>query len=515
MPESVPNSSPPSPTKPSSAIPETVSHVPGKAATTASVTIDAPTIEGYEILGVLGRGGMGIVYQARQHGLDRLVALKMILAGAHADPDELARFRAEAEAAAKLQHANIVDIFEVGEVDGRPFFSLEFVAGGSLAQKLDGTPFPPRRAAQLSQILAQAMHYAHQKGIVHRDLKPANVLLTEDGTPKITDFGLAKRLDRNAGNTQTGAVVGTPSYMAPEQAAGRNKEIGPAADVYALGVILFEMLTGRPPFKADTPWDTLRDVIEREPAPPRLLNAKVDRDLEAICLKCLEKDPRHRYESAEELALDLSRYLNGEEISVRSFNVIDRLARTLGRSHYDVEFRTWATMLFCFAVITLTEHLALFVLTHNGPPYEKNWIHAARVGQLVAIAVVFWRFRSSNLLPTSAAERQLWAIWIGYFVASVVTTLANRELANPELMLDELTMYPTRAILTGLAFFAMGGSYWGGFYAFGIAFFGLAVLVPWHLHWAPLEFGLLFSGTLTLIGLRLRRLGHEAAAGGN
>jgi eukaryotic-like serine/threonine-protein kinase len=248
---------------------------------------------GYEILGELGRGGMGVVYRARQVKAGRLVALKMILAGAHAGREELARFQSEAQAIARLQHPHIVQVHEVGEHDGLPFFSLELCPGGSLEKKLSGTPLPPQEAARLVELLARAMQAAHQKGIIHRDLKPANVLLAEDGTPKITDFGLAKKIDE-AGQTASGAVMGTPSYMAPEQAGGRSKDIGPAADVWALGAILYECLTGRPPFRAATLMDTLFQVMSEEPVPPRLLNAKVPRDLETVCLKCLQKEPKKR-----------------------------------------------------------------------------------------------------------------------------------------------------------------------------------------------------------------------------
>ncbi|HEV3262371.1 MAG TPA: serine/threonine-protein kinase, partial [Gemmataceae bacterium] len=280
------------------------------------VTEPAPRhIAGYEILGVLGRGGMGVVYQARQVKLRRLVALKMILAGQHAGPEQLARFRAEAEAVARLQHANIVQIHEVGEHDGQPFFSLEFVEGGSLAHKLAGVPEPPAQAARLVETLARAIEAAHQRGIIHRDLKPANVLLTADGTPKITDFGLAKHLQDEpavskgepgvstaGGLTATGAVLGTPSYMAPEQAAGKAGEMTAAVDIYALGAILYELLTGRPPFRAATVLETLEQVRTVEPVPPSRLQPKVPRDLETICLKCLEKEPGKRYPSAQELA---------------------------------------------------------------------------------------------------------------------------------------------------------------------------------------------------------------------
>jgi tetratricopeptide (TPR) repeat protein len=260
---------------------------------------------------------MGVVYRARQVRLNRLVALKMVRAGEHAGPEELARFQAEAEAVAALQHPHVVQIFEVGRHAGLPFFALEYLDGGSLQHQLQGAPLPPREAARLVQTLAGAMHAAHQRGIIHRDLKPANVLLTADGTPKVTDFGLARRVEGGAGLTQSGAVVGTPSYMAPEQAAGKGKAVGPAADVYALGAVLYECLTGRPPFKAATPLETVLQVLHDEPVPPRRLQPRVPADLETVCLTCLAKEPARRYPSAAALADDLGRFLGGEPIRAR------------------------------------------------------------------------------------------------------------------------------------------------------------------------------------------------------
>jgi tRNA A-37 threonylcarbamoyl transferase component Bud32 len=271
------------------------------------------SIPGYEVLAELGRGGMGVVYKARQVKANRLVALKMILSGAHAGGSDLARFRTEVEAVARLQHPNIVQVYEVGEHDGLPFFSLEFCAGGSLDRRLNGRPLPAAEAAQLVETLALAMAAAHQKGVIHRDLKPANVLLTEDGSPKITDFGLAKKLDEK-GQTQSGDVMGTPSYMAPEQAAGKVREVGPLADVYALGAILYECLTGRPPFMGPTPVETILQVVKGDPVPPRRLNPSLSRDLEAVVRKCLEKDARQRYANAHALADDLGRWRRGEAV---------------------------------------------------------------------------------------------------------------------------------------------------------------------------------------------------------
>jgi WD40 repeat protein len=276
-----------------------------------------PVIPGYEVLGELGRGGMGVVYKAWQVGLKRPVALKVIRASLYAGPQEVSRFRAEAIKLARAEHPNIVHVYEVGEHAGCPFFAMEFLEGGSLADTLAGTPLPPPQAAELVGTLARAVHASHQRGIIHRDLKPANVLLTPDGVPKVSDFGLSKGLDAEVGVTTSGAVIGTPSYMAPEQAAGKSREVGPAADVYALGAILYELLTGRPPFRAATPMDTLLQVISDEPVPPRRLQPHAPRDLETICLKCLQKAPGKRYASAAALAEDLQRYRAGRPILAR------------------------------------------------------------------------------------------------------------------------------------------------------------------------------------------------------
>jgi tetratricopeptide (TPR) repeat protein len=276
-----------------------------------------PRVGGYEILGVLGRGGMGVVYKARQPSLKRLVAVKMIRADEVVRGTKLDRFQAEAELVARLRHPNIVQIHEAGEHDGRPFFSLELVEGGSLSHKLQHTPQDPEDAARLCEVLARAMHYAHEAGIVHRDLKPGNVLLTPEGTPKITDFGIAKCLDGDGGSTLTGDIIGTPSYMPPEQAGAPAGEVGPAADIWALGAILYEMLTGGPPFRGKSRWHTLEQVRTQEPVPPRQLQPAAPADLETVCLKCLRKEPGQRYASALALADDLHRFLAHEPIQAR------------------------------------------------------------------------------------------------------------------------------------------------------------------------------------------------------
>jgi WD40 repeat protein len=353
---------------------------------------------GYELLSELGRGGMGVVYKARQLALGRTVALKKILAGADAGPQHLSRFRAEAEAVARLQHANIIQVYEVGAVDGRPYFSLEFCAGGSLDGRLDGTPLPTDEAARLVATLARAVHYAHQRGIVHRDLKPANILLTEDGTPKIGDFGLAKRLDGSAGQTASGAVMGTPSYMSPEQAGGKVHEIGPHTDIYALGAILYELLTGRPPFKATTPLETALQVVSHEPVPPRELQPKCPRDLETICLKCLQKDPKKRYPDALALADDLAQFQEGKPIRARPVGAVEKTWRWCRRNP---------------VVATLTAGVFLMLLAVGGLMSRAAAEARERSREAVRFANIQQALKVRAEERERAAERQLYESHIG------------------------------------------------------------------------------------------------------
>ena len=290
-----------------------------------------PDVPGTEILSELGRGGMGVVYKARQVRLNRLCALKMILPGQHTGEHFRARFQAEAETIARLRHPNIVQIYGIGDHEGRPYFEMEYIEGGSLARRLDGTPWPPLPSARLVAVLAHAIGDAHRLGIVHRDLKPANVLLIDDETPKIVDFGLAKSIEADSKLTQSGVFFGTPCYAAPEQAEGLSKTVGPAADIYALGAIFYQMLTGHPPFQAATVFQTLVQVKQADPVPPSRLQPGLPRDAETICLKCLHKDPQRRYPDATALAEDLERFLDGRAILARPTGPVEHVGKWVRR----------------------------------------------------------------------------------------------------------------------------------------------------------------------------------------
>jgi serine/threonine protein kinase len=468
-----------------------------------------PVVEGYDILDVLGSGGMGVVYKARQKGLERTVAVKMILSGSGAGPKELARFRREAEAVARLAHPNIVQIYEVGGHEGRPFLALEYVGGGSLAGTLDGTPLPARRAAELVLALAHAVQHAHERGIVHRDLKPANVLLAEDGTPKVADFGLAKRLG-DEGHTQTGTVVGSPSYMAPEQAAGQ-REVGPPADVYALGAILYECLAGRPPFKGESILETLEQVRAHEPVPPRTLQPKVPRDLEVICLKCLEKEPAHRYATAGDLADDLRRYLEGESISARSATVLDHVARALTHTGIDARFRELSRLTLWLAPVPLLFFTAIFFLFRGLPAY-----HALVVGTIfVSILVMQTALLRSNpemmrRVP-SLQRRQVLSVWRGNTVGQCVALLLAWRLTPPDQPERLFLVFPMWLMLVGVVFSTLAVQA-GPLYLIAVLAFSLAVLTTFIPQWAPLIVGALVSFNLLTHSLLLRRLGRDRDA---
>src|SRR6266511_2519715 len=314
--------------EPSSSVPATASGSSDCASTSTATALPLPRAFGdYELLEETARGGMGIGYRARQVSLGRIVAVKMLLFGPLSRPAFVTRFRAEASAAASLQHPNIVAIHEVGVHQGQHYFAMDYVQGSSLAKVLSNGPLPARGAASYLKTIAEAIHYAHERGILHRDLKPSNVLIDADDQPRVTDFGLARRLEGDSELTVTSQVLGSPNYMPPEQAVGRRGKVSRRSDVYSIGATLYHVLTGRPPFVGEALTDTLDRVLNTEPVSPRLLNPSLPRDLETICLKCLEKEPDKRYATAQELASDLARFLNSEPVHARPSTRAERVWR--------------------------------------------------------------------------------------------------------------------------------------------------------------------------------------------
>jgi eukaryotic-like serine/threonine-protein kinase len=470
-----------------------------------------PRVEGYEILELLGRGGMGVVYKARQLGLNRIVALKMVLAGASASPHDLARFRAEAEAVAQLAHPNIVQIYEIGEQGGCPFLALEYIGGGSLAQHLDGTPIGAKQAAGLVLALAGAVHHAHQKGIVHRDLKPANVLLLSDGTPKIADFGLAKRADANYAHTQTGAILGSPSYMAPEQAAGDAGKIGPATDVYALGVILYELLTGRPPFKGATLLETIDQVREHDPVSPRSLQPKTPRDLETICLKCLEKSPPRRYQSAADLAHDLHAFLQDEPISAQSLTLLDQVARSISHHSFDERFRGFANRMLWFAPIPLVVHLLAYAVFAGKPHYPAAMVLTTTCMIFLLLpSLLFTGVPTIQNVP-AWQRKHFVTVWIGHLVSMIVVLFAVWYAVGRHDPSKLLLAYPLWATIAAMNFLAHATEA-GIYFMVAALAFGLAVLMALTPTWAPLEVALFMSANMAAQGMYLRRTSQRPGA---
>ncbi len=370
----------------------------------------------YELLEEVGRGGMGVVYRAYQVSLGREVAIKMIQTNRSGSCEEMKRFFVEAESTARLSHPHIVPVFEVGELQGRPFFSMQFVRGQTLLNRISQSPIPQRRAVEIIAPICRAIAYAHRQGIVHRDIKPSNILLDEQGTPKLTDFGLAKLIDsEQEALTKTGAILGTPTYMSPEQATAQERAIGPASDVYSIGSVLYHALTGRPPLVANSPIELAMKIIEQDPPPPRLLEPRLDRDLEMIVVRCLQKPPDLRYRSADELADDLDAFLRDEPISARSGRFTQILARILRETHHAPVLENWGLLwiwhsLALLIACMMTEWLQFSNVT-NRYAYAALWTLG-----LGAWAAVFWALRR-RMGPVTFVERQIAHVWGASMVA--------------------------------------------------------------------------------------------------
>jgi serine/threonine-protein kinase len=458
----------------------------------------------YELLEELGRGGMGVVYRARQISLQREVAVKMILRGGLASKADVDRFRVEAEAAARLDHPGIVPVYEVGEVDGRAYFSMKYIDGTTLAQRLSLGPLLPREAASLLVDVARAIHFAHERGVLHRDLKPSNILLDRAGRAHVTDFGLAKQISDAASLTRTGAVLGTPAYMAPEQAAGARGQVGPPSDVYSLGVILYHMLTGRPPFQAASPVDTVLMVLEQDPVPPRMLNPKADRELEMIALRCLQKPTDLRYPTAAALADDLQAYLNDERVSAASGQFKQVVTWWFRETHHAVVLENWGLLwmwhsLALIVVCSLTNGLYLSGV-------QNRWVYLLLwTAGLGTWAAVFWALRRRQG-PVTFVERQIAHLW-----ASSMIGIAMLFPLEWWLDLKVLTLSPVLGIINGMVFVAKAGILSGAFYVQAVALFltaGLMALFPDYAHFI---FGLASAACFFFPGLKYYRQRNRAS----
>lgn len=486
------------------------------------------TFADFEILGELGRGGMGIVYKARQLSLNRTVALKVMLRGDFATDAERARFRAEAEAAAQLKHPNIVQIYEVGEWHDEnsnspplPYFSMSLIEGEPLSRRIAEGPLPPREAARIVALVARAIQHAHDQGVVHRDLKPSNILLeTVHGesqgrpllgsavdarigcVPYVADFGLAKFFDPDATDrqyrTQTGAILGTPAYMAPEQAAGTRGLPGPAADVYSLGAILYECLTGRPPFQAATPVDTILLVLEQDPVPPRLLNPKVDRELETICLRCLQKPADLRYPSAAALASDLEAFLAGEQLSMQPSGLGYLFSRLLRETHHAPVLENWGLLWMWHSLMIWL--LCLLTQAMHWANITSHWAYLTLwTGGLATWGMVFWQLRRRGG-PVLFVERQIAHAWAAGTSASIALFLI--EVVQG---LEPLSLAPVLAIISGMIFLFKAGTLSGVFYLATLANFVTAIIMARYPQFSHVLFGTVSAACFFFPGLMYYR----------
>ena len=452
----------------------------------------------YELLEEIGRGGMGIVYRAIQKSLQRVVAVKMLLRRDLASQADLTRFRSEAEAAAQLDHPGIVSIFEVGEYKGHPFYSMRYIEGTTLAKRLEAGPIPPREGAQILLRVAEAVQAAHVRGVLHRDLKPSNILIDLAGKPHVSDFGLAKRLEGNQTMTHTGAILGTPCYMSPEQAAGSRGDVGPVSDVWSLGAILYQVLVDRPPFQASSPMDTLLAVLEVDPPLPRSINQQVNRDLEMIALKTLQKPQDLRYASAADLAKDLRAFLASEPIAARQGGVLDVVSRLLRETHHAVVLENWGLLWMWHSVVVLILSVITDVLAWQG--VESRWPYVVLwTGGLALWAPIFWalRYRAG---PVTAVERQVAHIWGGTMIASMLLFSVEELLGLPVLKLS-----PVLALLAGLMFFAKAGILSGVFYIQSICLFVTGLVMCGLPQFQHILFGLVSGGCFFIPGLKYYR----------
>lgn len=481
------------------------------ASTDANV---ASRIGDYELLAEIGRGGMGVVYRARQVSLDRIVALKMLLRGSLASDADLARFRAEAEATARLNHPNIIPVYEIGEYEEQPYFSMKYIEGKTLAQRLSRGPLTAKESVAVLLPVVQAIAAAHENGVLHRDVKSSNIMIDAAGVPYITDFGLAKRVrsksydNDDVSLTQSGAIIGTPSYMSPEQAAGQRGAIGPAADVYSLGACLYAMLTGHPPFQAASHVDVLLMVLEQDPLPPRMVNRLADPDLEMIALKCLQKPIDLRYASANALADDLQAFLVHEPIAARSSHFTQIVSRALRETHHAQILEHWGLLWILHSLVLLvlclvTNWIQLLNIESRWP-YLLLWV----VG-LGLWAAVFWNLRRRSG-PITFVERQIAHVWAGSMMASTLLFAVEALLG-----LHVLELAPVLGLVSGMVFLVKAGILSGRFYiqAFVLFITSIAMAVIPHLglpNFSLTLFGTVSAACFLLPGLKYYRQNRDS-----
>jgi serine/threonine-protein kinase len=457
-------------------------------------SLELPTTVGdYELLEEVGRGGMGVVFRARQVSLDRIVAVKMILRGRLASESDLQRFLAEAAATARLVHPSIVPVYEVGDIDGRPFFSMQFIEGETLADRVTRGPMPQREAARLMAEVARAVQFAHEKGFVHRDLKPSNILITRDGQPLITDFGLAKEAGASLDLTRSGMMVGTPSYMSPEQAGGRKELLGPATDIYSLGAMLYFTLTGRPPLVAETPVELVMLVIEQDPSPPRALRPSLDRDLEMIVVRCLQKPIDLRYSSAAHLAKDLEAFLADEAVSASSGRFAQVIARIFRETHHAGVLENWGALWMWHSLVLLVVCYLTWQFEFIGVRSYVVYVGMWTVG-LGAWAAVFWKIRQ-RMGPVTFIERQIAHVWGGSMIAIGMLFPIEWLLGLPVLSLS-----PLLGVISGMVFVVKASMLTGVFYFQAIALFVSSLLMAIAPAWAHLIFGVVSAACFFIPG---------------
>jgi serine/threonine-protein kinase len=463
------------------------------------------TIGDYELIQEIGRGGMGVVFRARQISLDREVAVKMILRGRLASEADLQRFLAEAAATAKLEHPNIVPVYDVGDFDGRPYFSMQYVDGQTLKDQLSDGPIDPRHAAEIVAKIARAVDFAHSQGVLHRDLKPSNILIAADGTPMIMDFGLAKQVDTDDGLTRSGMLVGTPAYMSPEQASAQRGSVGPASDVYSLGCVLYFALTGRAPFVAETSMELVMLVIEQDPPPPRALRPRLDRDLEMIVIRCLQKPIDLRYSSANKLADDLDAYLADEKVSARSGHFGQVIARLFRETHHAGVLEKWGLLWMWHSLALLCACLLTWTMHYVGIRERTVYVLVWTLG-LGAWAAVFWKLRQ-RMGPVTFIERQIAHVWGASMIAIGLMFPMEWWLGLPV-----LTLSPLLGVISAMVFVIKAGMLSGAFYIQAVALLLCAAAMAGAPQWGHLIFGFVSAACFFIPGFQYERRRRRAIA---